>query len=69
MQLVLPLRDRRSLRLEAEYAAETARQYVTHVYQYEDVASGTIPKRRRACTSSMTHGSVRSEEGDLRRGV
>ena len=36
-ELVLPLRDRRSLRIEAEYAEETATTYRTHVYEFEDI--------------------------------
>jgi len=36
-QLVLPLRDRRSIRLEADYAEETASQYCKHIYQFEDI--------------------------------
>jgi uridine kinase len=36
-QLVLPLRDRRSLRLEADLTEETAREYRKHSYEFEDV--------------------------------
>jgi uridine kinase len=36
-QLVLPLRDRRSLRLEADYAEETAAEYRRHVYEFEEL--------------------------------
>jgi uridine kinase len=36
-ELVLPLRDRRSLRIEAEYAEETATTYRRHVYEFEDI--------------------------------
>ena len=36
-QLVLPLRDRRSIRCEVEYAEETAVAYRRHVYQFEDL--------------------------------
>jgi uridine kinase len=36
-QLVLPLRDRRGLRLEAEYAKETATAYRPHLYAFHDV--------------------------------
>ena len=36
-QLVLPLRDRRSLRCEANYAEETATQYRRHIYDFQDV--------------------------------
>ena len=36
-ELVLPLRDRRSIRLEAEYAEETATAYRKHVYDFHDV--------------------------------
>lgn len=34
-RLVLPLRDRRSLRLEADYAEETATEYRRHIYEFE----------------------------------
>jgi uridine kinase len=36
-QLVLPLRDRRTLRLEADHAEETAVAYRKHVYDFADV--------------------------------
>lgn len=36
-ELVLPLRDRRSLRIEAEYAEETATRYRRHVYEFDDL--------------------------------
>jgi uridine kinase len=36
-QLVLPLRDRRSLRLEADYAEETATEYRRHTYEFEEL--------------------------------
>jgi uridine kinase len=36
-QLVLPLRDRRSLRCEADYAEEMATKYRRHVYFFEDI--------------------------------
>src|SRR5216684_1423839 len=36
-QLVLPLRDRRSIRCEVDYAEETAVAYRRHIYQYECV--------------------------------
>jgi uridine kinase len=36
-ELVLPLRDRRSLRLEAEYAEEAATSFRTHLYAFEDI--------------------------------
>jgi uridine kinase len=36
-QLALPLRDRRSLRLEADYAEETATEHRRHVYDFQDV--------------------------------
>lgn len=36
-ELVLPLRDRRSVRVEADFAEETATAYRRHVYQYTDV--------------------------------
>jgi uridine kinase len=36
-QLVLPLRDRRSIHLDADYAEETASEYRKHRYQFEDI--------------------------------
>jgi uridine kinase len=36
-QLVLPLRERRSLRLEADYAEETATEYRRHTYEFEEL--------------------------------
>jgi uridine kinase len=36
-QLVLPLRDRRSLRLEADYADETATKYRRYAYEFEEL--------------------------------
>lgn len=36
-RLVLPLRDRRSLRLEADYAEETAAEYRRHIYEFEEL--------------------------------
>ena len=36
-QLVLPLRDHRSLRIVADYAEETATEYRQHVYKFDDV--------------------------------
>jgi len=36
-QLVLPLRDARSLRLEADFAEETATVYRRHVYEFTDL--------------------------------
>jgi uridine kinase len=36
-QLVLPLRDRRSLRLDADYAEETATEYRRHLYDFKNV--------------------------------
>ena len=36
-QLVFPLRDNRSLRIEMDYADETATEYRRQVYEYEDV--------------------------------
>ncbi|HWB40899.1 MAG TPA: hypothetical protein VG500_06560 [Gemmatimonadales bacterium] len=36
-RLVLPLRDRRSIRLDAEYVEETASTYRRHRYQFRDV--------------------------------
>ena len=36
-RLVSPLRDRRSIRLEADWAEETATAYRRHVYDFRDV--------------------------------
>ncbi len=36
-QLVLPLRDRRSLRIETDFAEERAPEYRRHLYEFEDV--------------------------------
>lgn len=36
-QLVLPLRDARSIRLEADFAEETATEYRRHVYEFTDL--------------------------------
>jgi uridine kinase len=36
-QLVLPLRDARSLRLEADFAEETSTEYRRHVYEFTDL--------------------------------
>ena len=36
-ELVPPLRDRRSLRIEAEYAEETATAYRRHIHEFEDI--------------------------------
>lgn len=36
-RLVLPLRDRRSIRLDAEFTEETATAYRPHVYAFDDV--------------------------------
>jgi uridine kinase len=36
-QLVLPLRDARSLRLEADFAEETATEYRRHLYEFTDL--------------------------------
>lgn len=36
-QLVLPLRDRRSIRLVADFVEETASDYRQHIYEYNDV--------------------------------
>ena len=36
-QLVLPLRERRSLRLEADYTEETATEYRKHTYEFEEL--------------------------------
>jgi uridine kinase len=37
-QLVIPLRDRRSVRLEADFTEETASQYHEHIYDFKDVS-------------------------------
>jgi uridine kinase len=37
-QLVIPLRDRRSIRLVADFAEETASQYRKHTYDFKDVS-------------------------------
>ena len=36
-QLVLPLRDRRSIRLEADFAEETGSEYRKHTYDFEEL--------------------------------
>jgi uridine kinase len=36
-QLVLPLREKRSLRLEADLAEETATAYYKHLYEFSDI--------------------------------
>ncbi|MEM8545347.1 MAG: uridine kinase [Cyanobacteria bacterium P01_H01_bin.119] len=36
-QLVLPLQERRSIYLKADYAEETASEYRQHIYQFEDI--------------------------------
>lgn len=36
-QLVLPLRDRRSIHLAADYTEETATEYRQHLYHFEDI--------------------------------
>jgi uridine kinase len=36
-RLILPLRDRRSIRLEADFTEETATAYRKHVYEWQDV--------------------------------
>jgi uridine kinase len=36
-QLVLPLRDRRSARVEADFAEETATRYRRHLYEFKDI--------------------------------
>ena len=36
-QLVLPLRDRRSVRVEADFVEETATQYRKHLYEFRDI--------------------------------
>jgi len=36
-QLVLPLRDARSLRLEADFTEETATEYRRHIYAFTDL--------------------------------
>jgi uridine kinase len=37
-QLVIPLRDRRSVHLEADFTEETASQYRKHTYDFKDVS-------------------------------
>jgi uridine kinase len=37
-QLVVPLRDRRSVHLEADFVEETASDYRKHIYDYQDVS-------------------------------
>lgn len=41
-QLVLPLRDRRSIHLEADFVEETASDYRKHAYDYKDVSVALI---------------------------
>lgn len=41
-QLVLPLRDRRSIHLEADFVEETASNYRKHTYDYRDVAVALV---------------------------
>lgn len=41
-QLVLPLRDRRSIRLEADFVEETASDYRRHTYDYRDVSVALV---------------------------
>lgn len=36
-KLVLPLRERRSIRLEADYVEETALEYRRHIYEFENL--------------------------------
>jgi uridine kinase len=36
-QLIFPLRDRRSLRIETDYAKETATEYRRHTYEFDDI--------------------------------
>ena len=36
-QLVFPLRDRRSVRVEADYVEETAAEYRRHIYEFEAI--------------------------------
>ena len=36
-ELILPLRDHRSLRIVADYAEETATKYRRHVYEFKDI--------------------------------
>jgi uridine kinase len=36
-QLIFPLRDRRSLRIEADYAEETATEYRRHTYEFDEI--------------------------------
>ena len=37
VQLILPLRDQRSLRIEADFAEETATEYRRHLYEFVDI--------------------------------
>jgi len=41
-QLVLPLRDRRSIHLEADFVEETASDYRNHTYDFKDVSVALI---------------------------
>ena len=41
-QLVLPLRDRRSIHLEADFVEETASDYRKHTYDYRDVSVALV---------------------------
>ena len=41
-QLVLPLRDRRSIHLEADFVEETASDYRKHTYDYMDVSVALV---------------------------
>ena len=41
-QLVLPLRDRRSIHLEADFVEETTPDYRKHTYDYDDVSVALI---------------------------
>lgn len=36
-ELVFPLRDRRSVRIVADYAEETATEYRRHIYEFADI--------------------------------
>jgi uridine kinase len=41
-QLVLPLRDRRSIHLQADFVEETAADYRPHTYDYQDVSVALV---------------------------
>ena len=45
-QLVIPLRDRRSVYLVADFAEEAASQYRKHTYDFKDVSVMVVPAQR-----------------------